>query len=150
MTLEQFLRQNKLWYRLIQKPKTIHTADAAKVAGIEICRITKNLVSETNEGEYVMLIVPGDRMVDLTAAAEALGVQSVHLVAFDQAEEISGYPPGGTPSIGHKTRMRTILDESVIKYETVFCGGGTRNELLELKTADILKHSNAAITRIAK
>lgn len=150
MDLEDFLKKNRLWYRIVTKPETVHTADAAKAARIELRRITKNLVSETDEGEYVILVVPGDRKVHLKAAAEALGVRSVRLVPFGKAEEISGYPPGGTPSIGHKTKMRTVLDESILKPETVFCGGGSRDKLLELRATDIAQLSNAVIARISE
>ena len=148
MDLEDFLNENKLWYRIIKKPETVHTADAAKAAKIKLDRITKNLVSETDDGEYVMLIVPGDKKVSLKAAAEALRVKSVHLVAFGRAEEISGYPPGGTPSIGHKTNMRVVVDESLLGYETVYCGGGSRDKLLELRTNDIIRLNSALISNI--
>ena len=150
MDLEGFLRENGLWYRIINKLQTVHTADASEVTGIELHRITKNLVSVTDKDEYVMLIVPGDKKVDLKTAAKAFNVQRVHLVPFDQAEEISGYPPGGTPSIGHKNKMRTIIDESILKYETIYCGGGSRDKLLELKTADIIRLTNAIIAKITK
>ncbi|MFH7836228.1 MAG: YbaK/EbsC family protein, partial [Candidatus Aenigmatarchaeota archaeon] len=67
---------------------------------------------------------------------------------FDKAEEISGYPPGGTPSVGHKTKMKVIIDKSVLNYETVYCGGGSRDKLLELKTSDIIRLNNAIIADI--
>ena len=148
--LEEYLKKNRVWYRFIHKPETIHTADAAKVAGVEIRRLTKNLVSETDGGEYVLLIVPGDRRVNLKAAARALGVRRVRLVSFERAGEISGYPPGGTPSIGHKTPMKTVIDKSLLKYETIYCGGGSRDRLLELKTKDVLRLSKAVVAEISK
>lgn len=148
MDLEGFLRTSGLWYRMISKPETIHTADAAEASGIELQRITKNLVSITDDEEYVILIVPGDRRVDLKAAAKTLKVRKVHLVPFDQAQKISGYPPGGTPSIGHKTKMRTVLDQSILRFETVYCGGGARDRLLELKTADIIRLTDALVAKI--
>jgi len=45
-------------------------------------------------------------------------------VPFDQSEQISGYPPGGTPSLGFKTRMRGVLDEELEGFDTFYCGGG--------------------------
>jgi len=148
MDLEGFLKENGIWYRMITKAETIHTADAAQAAGIDLHRITKNLVSETDQGEFVMLIVPGDRRVNLEAAAKALNVREVRLVPFSQSEGISGYPPGGTPSIGHKTKMRTVVAESILRYETSYCGGGSRDKLLELKTADIIRFNNAIVAKI--
>jgi Cys-tRNA(Pro)/Cys-tRNA(Cys) deacylase len=149
MYLEDFLQKNKLWYKFLDKPETVHTTDAAKVTGLELHRITKNLVSTTNKGEHVLLVVPGDRKVDLKAAAKALNVQNVRLMPFDQAEGISGYPPGGTPSIGHKSKMRAIVDESILQYETVYCGGGLRDRMLELKSVDIVRLNNAMVAKIA-
>ncbi|MFB0502668.1 MAG: aminoacyl-tRNA deacylase [Candidatus Bathyarchaeia archaeon] len=150
MNLEGFLRKNGIWHRMIPKLETVHTTDAADVTGIALHRITKNLVSVTDAGEYVMLIVPGDRKINLKSAAQALNVRNVRLVPFDQAEGISGYPPGGTPSIGHKTKMRTLVDESLLEYETVYCGGGSRHKLLELKVADIIRLNNAEVAKIIR
>ena len=50
--------------------------------GIDLHRITKNLVSKTNKKEYVLLIVQGDRRVNLKDAARALGVKNVRLIPF--------------------------------------------------------------------
>ena len=108
----------------------MHTADASKTTGIDLHRITKNLVSKTREGEYALLVVPGDSRVDLKAAAKALGTKNVRLMPFSEAETISGYPPGGTPTIGHKTPMRVIVDEELWRLETFSCGGGSRDRLL--------------------
>ncbi|MEM3404371.1 MAG: YbaK/EbsC family protein [Nitrososphaeria archaeon] len=148
MDLESYLKQNKIWYRFIEKAETIHTADAAKAAGIELSLVTKNLVSKTDLGEYVLLIVPGDRKVDLEKVARILNVKKVRLVPFDQASEISGYLPGATPSIGHKVRMKTILDRALTKHDTIYCGGGSRDRLLELKTNDIITLSGAIVDDI--
>ncbi|MEM1574520.1 MAG: aminoacyl-tRNA deacylase [Nitrososphaerota archaeon] len=149
MDLENYLKQNNVWYRFISKPETIHTADAARVTGIELKRVTKNLVCKTNEGEYVLLIIPGDKKVDLKKASEILKVKKVYLMPFDKAEEISGYPPGGTPSVGHKIKMKVIVDKSILNYETIYCGGGSRDKLLELRTSDIIRLNNAIIAEIA-
>ena len=136
--LEKYLIQNNIWHNFILKQETVHTADAAKASGVDLHRLTKNLVSETNQGEHVLLIISGDMKVDLKAAAKALKVGNIRLVPFNKAEEISGYPPGGTPSIGHKTKMRVVIDEDLLKFETIYCGGGSRDRLVELRTKDVM------------
>ena len=148
--LKNYLEEAGIWHRFIEKKETIHTADAAKAAGLELHRVTKNLVSKTDEGEPVLLIIPGDRKVRLKSAARSLGARRVSLVSFEEAEKISGYPPGGTPSIGHKTRMRTVIDKSLLQYETIYCGGGSRKRLLELRTKDVIKLNNAIVAEISK
>ena len=147
--LEEYLKKHDLWYRFIDKTETVHTADASKATGIELYRITKNLISITNTGEYVLLIVPGDRRVNLKKAADALGVKNVQLMPFSKAEAISGYPPGGTPSVGLKEKIRTVMEQDLSKYDTLFCGGGKRDRLLELKVEDVVRISKAVITSIS-
>jgi len=147
--LEGYLKQTGIWHKFINKPETVHTSDAAKAAGVELRRLTKNLISQTDRGENVVLIVPGDRKVDLKAATKALSVRNISLVPFDRAEKVSGYSPGGTPSVGHKTKMRVVVDRSLLQYDTVYCGGGSRDRLLELKTEDIIRFNNAIVADIS-
>jgi len=149
MTLEEYLRSQGVWHRFIAKPATIHTVDAAKVSGIELRRITKNLVFKVDDEDYALLIVPGDKKVDVEKAAEALAADKISLVPFGQSEEISGFPPGGTPSVGHKRRMRVVLDRSLSDLETLYCGGGSRDKLLELRVKDIVRLTDAAIAEIS-
>jgi len=150
MELEEYLREQGVWYRFVEKAETVHTADASDATGIELHRITKNLVSKTRKGGYALIVVPGDRRVDLKAAARALGVKNVRLLPFAEAEEISGYPPGGTPSVGHKTEMSVVLDSKLLEMETLYCGGGTRDRLLELRVEDIVRLNDAVVAPISR
>jgi len=148
MSLEAYLEQHKVWHRFVQKQETVHTADASQATGIDLHRITKNLVSVTDTCEYIILIIPGDRRVNLKEAARALGVKNVRLMPFDQSDQISGYPPGGTPSLGFKTRMRVVVDKELEKFETFYCGGGSRDRLLEVKFTDVVGLNNAVVAAI--
>ena len=150
MNLKQFLNKNNVWHQFVTKPETIHTADAAQVTGIELHKVTKNLVSVTDNNEYVLLIVPGDSKVNLKEAAKILGVKKLKLVPFSDAEKISGYPPGGTPSIGHKTQMRTLIEKKLLNFDTVYCGGGSRDKLLEIRVQDIIELNDAIIAELVK
>ena len=150
MDLEAYLKLAGVWHRFLEKPETVHTADASSATGIELNRITKNLVCRTSDGRFALLVVPGDRKVNLQSAAQVLNARNIRLLAFDEAESISGYPPGGTPSIHHKTPLQVVVDSELLATETIFCGGGARNKMLELKTADILKLTNALTGSISQ
>ena len=150
MDLGSYLVNSGVWHRFLEKAETVHTADASRTTGIDLKRITKNLVCRTSKGQYALLVIPGDRRVNLQRAAEALKVGNVQLLGFREAEEVSGYPPGGTPSIYHKTTLDVVVDKSILGYETFFCGGGTRSRLLELRTDDFLKLSKATIAEITE
>jgi Cys-tRNA(Pro) deacylase len=136
--LEAHLTNAGVWHRFVEKPETVHTADASRTTGIDLNRITKNLVCRTSDGRYALLVVLGNQRVNLQRAAQALNARNVQLLDFREAEEVSGYPPGGTPSVCHKTPLETVVDKSVLTQQTIFCGGGARSRLLELRTEDIL------------
>jgi len=146
--LERYLEKGGIWHKFILKRETIHTKDAAEVTGIELHRISKNLACRTGEGEHVLLIIPGDRKANLSAAAEILNVKDLSLLPLKEAEAVTGYSPGGTPSIGHKLKMRVVLDRCLLEFETFFCGGGSRDRLLELRTEDVRKRTGAVIGEI--
>jgi Cys-tRNA(Pro)/Cys-tRNA(Cys) deacylase len=134
----------------MDKPETVHTADASRATGIELSRITKNLVCRTSDGRYALLVVPGNRRVSLQKAAQALNTRNIQLLGFNEAEAISGYPPGGTPSLHHKTAMSVVIEKELLSNETIFCGGGSRDRILELKTADVLKLTQAVAADISE
>jgi len=148
--LENYLKSAGVWYRFLEKPETVHTADASRATGIELNRITKNLVCRTSEGRFALLVVAGDRKVNLRNAAEVLGARNIQLLGFDEAESISGYPPGGTPSVYHKNPLQVVIDKELLTGETIFCGGGARNRLLELRTTDVLRLTNALVGSISQ
>lgn len=150
MDLEAELERLSLWHRFIEKAETVHTTDASDATGIPLHRITKNLISETSMGERVLLVVPGDRKVDLKAAAEALGVTNVKLYPFSKAHEVSGYPPGGTPTVGLKEKLRTVIDSETAEMETFYCGGGSRDRLVELRSDQVIEATGAVVAPIAK
>ena len=143
--LETRLKDIGVWYKFIEKPtSTVHTADASHVTGIELHRISKNLMAQTNEGNYAALIIPGDMKLNYKEAAKALNVKNVRLVPFNEAHKISGYPPGGTPSIGYDKKLDVILDKELMPYETFYCGGGSTKMLLELRRDDVIRMNNAS------
>jgi len=150
MDLATYLKRNYIWHRFLGKPETTRTADASAATGIELHRITKNLVCRTSDGRYALLILQGDRRVNLQRAAQALGARNVQLLGFNEAEAVSGYAPGGTPSIHHKTTMSVVVDKGLLSYDTIFCGGGSRDRLLELKTEDVLRVNNAIVSDISE
>lgn len=150
MALEEWLKERRVWHRFIEKTETVHTADASQATGIDLHRITKNLVSVTDSGEHVVLVIPGDRRVDLKVAAKALGAKNIRLLPFDEAEAFSGYPPGATPSLGFRAQMRVVVDRELTYFETLYCGGGSRDRLLEIRVEDVVRLNGATVAPISK
>jgi len=150
MELENYLKQEGIWYRFIEKPETIHTADAAEKAGVDLKRLTKSLVLLDQDKNPILVIIPGDCKLSFKKVKEAMGAKKIRLVPFEEAENYSGYLPGATPMVYHKVKMTVIIDEKLTKYDSIFGGGGDRTKLLELKTNDVIRLNNGLVADITE
>jgi Cys-tRNA(Pro) deacylase len=148
--IERYLEENKIWHNFIQKAETIHTADAAKAAGFDLKKLSKSLVLLDQDKNPLLAIIPGDCKLSFDKVRAIIGAKKVRLVPFEEAENYSGYPPGATPMIFHKVKMKVLFDKKFEKYDIIAGGGGGRSSLLELKTKDVIKLNNAIVADITE
>ena len=150
MELHDYLKKEGVWHRFVDKPETIHTADAAQKAGIELNKVTKALVLLDQDKNPILAIIPGDCKLSFSKVKEASGSKKVRLVPFEEAQNYSGYLPGATPMVHHKLKMKVFLDKKLMQYESIYGGGGERTKLLELKTADVIRLNEAIVADITE
>lgn len=150
MELQEYLDKEKVWHRFVDKPETIHTADAAAKAGIDLEKVTKSLVLLDQDRNPILAIIPGDYKLSFQKVRDAAGAKKVRLVPFEEAEQYSGYLPGATPMICHKVRMTVVLDSRLARHESIYGGGGSRTKLLELKTADVIRLNGAVVANVTE
>ncbi len=148
-SLEGYLKRKGVWFRILEKSSTIHTADASKVTGIPLKRITKSLVFKA-DGKPILAVVPGDVKVDADKLARAVEAQRIELVPFKEAEKFSGYPPGGTPPVHHAKITKVVFDTELTRFDSLYGGGGSRNKLVELKVEDALKLTDGIVADISR
>jgi Cys-tRNA(Pro) deacylase len=134
----------------VDKPETVHTADAAEKAGIELRRVTKSLVLLDQDKNPILAIIPGDSKLSFSKVKDAVGSKKIRLVPFEEAENYSGYLPGATPMVHHKVKMKVVLDKKLIQYKSIYGGGGERTKLLELRTGDVIKLNEAIAADITE
>jgi len=70
MEIEDYLKTNKIWHRFIEKKETIHTADAAKEAGINLRIITKSLLLIDQNKNLILAIIPGNCKLNFSKVKE--------------------------------------------------------------------------------
>ena len=101
-------------------PDSTRTApEAAAAVGVEVGAIVKSLGFVRDE-QPVMVLCAGDRRV----AADRLGLAPA---SAEQARAATGFAIGGIPPLGHSTELDTLIDESLRRFETVWCAAGTPN-----------------------
>ena len=112
------LRERGLDLEVKTLPDSTRTApEAAAAVGVEVGAIVKSLVFVRGE-EPVMVLCAGDRRV----AAHRLGLAPANA---DQARAATGFSIGGIPPLGHVRELETVIDESLRRFDTVWCAAGT-------------------------
>jgi Cys-tRNA(Pro)/Cys-tRNA(Cys) deacylase len=123
--------------------------EAADKLGLDPARVFKTLLAEA-DGALVVAVVPVSGQLDLKALAAAVGAKRAVMAAPSVAERKTGYVLGGISPIGQKTRHRTVLDETVELFDTVYVSGGRRGFDLELSPADLKNVTGATVAAIAR
>jgi len=124
-------------------------SEAAEALGVEPSRIFKTLLAEVDE-TLAVAVVPVAGRLDLKALAAALGGKRARMAEPMLAERRTGYVVGGISPIGQRSRLRTVVDETAGRYDTVLVSGGRRGLDLELAPADLLRATNAVYASIAR
>lgn len=123
--------------------------EAADALGLEPAQVFKTLLADV-DGELVVGIVPVTATLDLKALAAALGGKRAHMADPAAAQRATGYVLGGISPFGQKKRHRTVLDESAVRWPSIYVSGGRRGLDLELAPNDLVAVTGALRSTIAR
>jgi prolyl-tRNA editing enzyme YbaK/EbsC (Cys-tRNA(Pro) deacylase) len=63
---------------------------------------------------------------------------SVRQARGDEVREATGFAIGGVPPLGHDRPLRTVVDASLRRFETVWCAGGTPKAVFPAATQALI------------
>jgi prolyl-tRNA editing enzyme YbaK/EbsC (Cys-tRNA(Pro) deacylase) len=106
--------------------------EAATAVGVEVGQIVKSLVFVDNDGP-VLCLCAGDRRVD--TAKLGSGIRQAN---GDEVREATGYAIGGVPPVGHDRPVRTVVDESLLRFDLVWCAAGTPHAVFPVAPAQLI------------
>jgi prolyl-tRNA editing enzyme YbaK/EbsC (Cys-tRNA(Pro) deacylase) len=117
--------------------------------GCELGAIVKSLVMRgARSGEPVLTLVSGANRADEALVAEAVG-EPVERPDAAFVREVTGYSIGGIPPVGHPAPVRTLLDEDLLRFETVWAAAGHPHAVFPIAPARLASATGAQVTRLA-
>ena len=119
--------------------------EAAIVLGVAPESVFKTLIIKVDGRELVVAMLPVNRNLDLKAAATAAGAKRAEMASLREAERTTGYVAGGISPLGQRKKLRTIIDESVLQLDQVYCSGGRRGLELILRPQDLIQLCRAEV-----
>ena len=127
---EEFLKENNLKFEILESPQKTHTAQqAADVHNVPVENIVKSILTKVND-EYVLFLVPGDKKIDLKG-------KKATIAKPDEVKKITGYFIGGVPPFGHKTKIKTHIQEGFTKEEKLLAAAGSSNSVFKISLEDL-------------
>ena len=122
--------------------------EAAQKLGLDENQVYKTLLVELTPKELVVCVLPVANQLSLKDVANAFDVKKAVMANKDEAQKVTGYLLGGISPLGQKKLLRTLLDESVNKFETIFVSGGKRGLDIEVIPKDLQNLLKAKIVKI--
>lgn len=143
------LDARKVDYRVREYSPDIHSAvEAAQAMGAPVERVYKTLVvlREDKRARPLLVMVPGDRELDLRALARATGDKKLRMATQKEAEALTGLRVGGIGALALLTKGFEIwLDSAARSHERIFVNAGQRGVNLELRVDDLIHVSGAML-----
>jgi len=76
--------------------------------------------------------------------------KKVKFAAAEKALEMTGYVVGSMPPFGHRQRLRTLVDPTVTRQNTVYGGGGAIDAMMRLTPEELIRITNAQILELSE
>jgi Cys-tRNA(Pro)/Cys-tRNA(Cys) deacylase len=110
-------------YRVIRHGPVRSLAEAAKARGVEPADVVKTMVVRRGKGDYVFVLVPGNRAIAWPRLRALLGVSRLSMPDATVARQVTGYERGTITPLGSTTAWPVIADERVVGREITLGAG---------------------------
>ena len=108
---------------------------AAQAVGVEGARIAKTLSFKVQENP-ILIVAAGDAKVDNSNYKHFYGAKA-KMLTFEEAVERIGHAPGGVCPFALPADVKTYLDISLRRFETVFPAVGSAASAIELTCEEL-------------
>ncbi len=123
-------------YRVVEYGEVTTVEEAANQRDIALTRLLKTMVVRLADGEFILILVPGDRSIDWGKLRRHLGVRRLAFASADEALTATGYVHGAITPLG-AGEWPLIIDETVPGDGELSLGGGLRGVAIHIDAADL-------------
>ena len=138
----------------------LHTYDTSdgQIDGLAVARkcgedpeqVFKTLVTQGNDKNFYVFVVPVENELDLKACARSVGVKSVEMIHVRDLLKTTGYIRGGCSPIGMKKKYTTVYDETSVLFDTVLVSGGRIGTQVEIAPSDLIRITDGITADISR
>ena len=112
---------------------------AAQAVGVIPARIAKTL-SFLVDGACVLIVAAGDAKIDNHKYKDFFHTKA-KMLSPEQVAELTGHAVGGVCPFANPEGVRTYLDVSLQRFDTVYPAAGSANSAIELTCDELAQYS---------
>ena len=147
----RLLDRAKIAYELI--PYTVDednlaATHVAEELGEDIAMVFKTLILRGDRTGHFVCVIPGDKEVDLKAAARVSGNKKADLIPMKELLPTTGYIRGGCSPIGMKRPFPTFIHATCLDHERIYISAGVRGLQIAIAPADLIAYTGADVAEI--
>ena len=147
----RLLDKAKIAYNLV--PYTVDednlaATHVAEELGEDIATVFKTLVLRGDRTGLFVCVIPGDKEVDLKAAAKVSGNKKCELIPMKELLPTTGYIRGGCSPIGMKKPLSTFFHSTATEHEHIYISAGVRGLQIEIAPSELIAFVGATVADI--
>ena len=147
----RLLDRAKIAYELI--PYTVDednlaATHVAEELGKDIATVFKTLVLKGDRTGHFVCVIPGDKEVDLKAAARVSGNKKCDLIPMKELLPTTGYIRGGCTPIGMKKPFPTFIHYTALDFERIYISAGVRGLQIAIHPQALIDFVGATVAEL--
>jgi Cys-tRNA(Pro)/Cys-tRNA(Cys) deacylase len=141
----RLLDAHQVDYQVVRFSPDIHSATGvAETIWLDPAQVYKTLVVQRALGKPFLVMIAGNREVDLKALAAAVGEKKLSMATHREAEALTGLQVGGISALMLLNQgFEICIDQAAQALDEVVVSAGQRGVDLRLRVADLVRVTDA-------
>ena len=141
----RWLETQGVHYEMLSFPETIHSAvGVAAYYGLPPAHVYKTLVVVLTQGKPILVLIAGDREIQLKRLAQALGEKTLRMATQKEAEAWTGLKVGGISALALSHRgFPVYIDRAAAALDEIVVSAGQRGMDIRLTVPDLVRVTRA-------
>ena len=147
----RLLDRAKIAYELIPytvDEENLAATHVAEELGEDIATVFKTLVLKGDRTGHFVCVIPGDKEVDLKAAARVSGNKKCDLIPMKELLPTTGYIRGGCTPIGMKKPFPTFIHSTALDFERIYISAGVRGLQIAIHPQALIDFVGATVAEL--
>jgi Ala-tRNA(Pro) deacylase len=139
ITIENFLKTNRIQFSLLEHAYAEGSFNTAKVAQIEHRNLAKGVLLRDEDFHYTLCVLPSDHKI-LRHTLNQIFDRHMHLVEEDELPQIfKDCEEGAIPPLGKAYGIDVIWDEGLVNNEVIYMEAGDHRHLIRIEQDEFPK-----------